>query len=136
MSGTGIVTDPIADMLTRIRNGINARHMRIRMPLSKTKVRIAECLKSEGFIEEYEVDRGKHPETLTVQLKYDHNRECVITGLKRISRPGLRTYVGSADIPIVRNGLGVAILSTSAGVLTDREARRRKVGGELVCKVW
>lgn len=136
MKHMGVVSDPIADMLTRIRNGMNARHIRVRMPLSKMKVRIAECLKGEGFVEDYEVDRSQHPPTLSVQLKYDHNRECVITGLKRVSRPGLRTYVASRDIPIVRNGLGVAIISTSKGVLTDREARRQQVGGELVCKVW
>jgi len=136
MRGSGLVTDPVADMLTRIRNGMNARHMRVPMPLSKMKVRIAECLKSEGFIEDYEVDRGKHPPTLTVQLKYDQNRECVITGLKRISRPGLRTYVGTDQIPTVRQGLGIAILSTSSGVLTDREARRKNIGGELLCTVW
>ena len=136
MKGTGIVSDPIADMLTRIRNGMNARHMKVPMPLSKLKVRIAECLKAEGFIEDFEVDRSRHPATLTVQLKYDHNRECVITGMKRMSRPGLRRYVGSTDIPVVRNGLGVAIISTSDGVLTDREARRRNVGGELMCTVW
>ena len=136
MRNSGVVSDPIADMLTRIRNGMNARHMRVPMPLSKMKVRIADCLKAEGFIEDYDVDRGQHPPTLTVQLKYDHNRECVITGLKRLSRPGLRQYVGSDKIPVIRNGLGVAIISTSSGVITDREARRKNVGGELVCKVW
>jgi len=136
MKNTGVVTDPIADMLTRIRNGMNARHMRVIMPLSKLKIRIAECLKGEGFIEDFEVDRAKHPPTLSVQLKYDHNRECVITGLRRESRPGLRRYVRNTEIPVVRNGLGVAILSTSTGVITDREARRRKVGGELLCTIW
>jgi len=136
MKNTGVVSDPIADMLTRIRNGMNARHLRVPMPLSKMKVSIAECLKSEGFLEDFDVDRSKSVATLTVALKYDHNRECVITGIKRISRPGLRSYVGAADIPVVRNGLGVAIVSTSKGILTDREARRQNVGGELVCKVW
>ena len=136
MKGSGVVTDPIADMLTRIRNGMNARHMRVPMPLSNTKIRIAECLKSEGFIDDFDVDRSKFPAELTVQLKYDATRECVITGLKRVSRPGLRTYVRTRDIPIVRSGLGIAILSTSKGVLTDREARRQQVGCELLCKVW
>jgi small subunit ribosomal protein S8 len=136
MKNTGVVSDPIADMLTRIRNGMNARHMRVPMPLSKVKVKIAECLKSEGFIEDFEVDRSKSIPTLTVELKYDHHRECVITGLKRMSRPGLRSYVRSSEIPVVRSGLGVAIVSTSKGILTDREARRQHVGGELVCKVW
>jgi small subunit ribosomal protein S8 len=133
---TAVIIDPISDMLTRIRNGINARHMRVPMPLSKLKVRVAECLKSEGFIEDFEVDRTAQPATLTVRLKYDHNRECVITGLKRVSRPGLRRYVATGEIPVVRNGLGVAILSTSSGVMTDREARRQHVGGELLCTVW
>ena len=131
-----VITDPVSDMLTRIRNGINARHMKVPMPLSKLKIHIADCLKEEGFIEDYEVQRAAHPPTLTVQLKYDQNRECVITGLKRVSRPGLRRYVGSRDIPVIRNGLGVSIVSTSQGVMTDREARRRKLGGELVCTVW
>jgi small subunit ribosomal protein S8 len=136
MKNTGVVSDPIADMLTRIRNGMNARHMKVPMPLSKMKVQIAECLKSEGFIEDFEVDTSKPISTLTVQLKYDHRRDCVITGLKRQSSPGLRSYVRAGDIPVVRNGLGVAIVSTSKGVLTDREARRQHVGGELVCTVW
>lgn len=132
----GVVNDPIGDMLMRIRNGINARHMKVPMPLSKLKIHIAECLKTEGFIEDFEVQRQVKQPTLTVQLKYDHNREPVITGLKRVSRPGLRRYVPSGAIPVIRNGLGVAILSTSSGVMTDREARRRRVGGELVCTVW
>jgi small subunit ribosomal protein S8 len=131
-----VVNDPIADMLTRIRNGINARLMRVSMPLSNLKVRIAECMKLEGFIEGYEVSREGTRGTLTVQLKYDSNRECVITGLKRVSRPGLRRYVRTAEIPTVRNGLGIAILSTSQGVMTDRDARRQNMGGELLCTVW
>lgn len=133
---SGVINDPISDMLTRIRNGINARHMKVPMPLSKIKIRIADCLKAEGFIEDYEVQRAVSPPTLTVQLKYDHNRECVITGLKRVSRPGLRRYVRSDDIPVIRNGLGISIISTSRGVMTDREARQQNVGGELVCTVW
>jgi small subunit ribosomal protein S8 len=133
---SGVINDPISDMLTRIRNGINARHMKVPMPLSKIKIRIADCLKQEGFIEDYEVQRAVSPPTLTVQLKYDHNRECVITGLKRVSRPGLRRYVRSDDIPVIRNGLGISIISTSSGVMTDREARQKNVGGELVCTVW
>ena len=131
-----VISDPVSDMLTRIRNGINARHMRVPMPLSKVKLRIAECMKSEGFIEDFEVAREGTRGTLTVQLKYDNNRECVITGLKGVSRPGLRRYVATEEIPVVRNGLGVAIISTSSGVMTDREARRQRVGGELLCTVW
>ena len=131
----GVVNDPIADMLTRIRNGINARHVKVPMPNSRLKIRIAEVLKEEGFIEDYEVSTGERP-LLTVQLKYDLNREPVVTGLKRMSRPGLRQYVRADAIPTIRNGLGIAILSTSRGVMTDREARRQRVGGELVCTVW
>ncbi len=132
----GVVNDPIADMLTRIRNGINARHMKVPMPSSKLKERVAKVLEAEGFIEGYDVQAGVHQPTLTIQLRYDRNRDPVITGLKRVSRPGLRQYVGADAIPSVRNGLGTAILSTSSGVLTDREARRQGVGGELMCTVW
>lgn len=131
-----VITDPVADMLTRIRNGINARHVKVPMPLSKMKVRIADVLKAEGFIEDYEVAKQAEKPTLTIQLRYDRNRDPVITGLKRVSRPGLRQYVRSDRIPSIRNGLGIAILSTSKGVMTDREARRQSLGGELVCTVW
>jgi small subunit ribosomal protein S8 len=131
-----VITDPIADMLTRIRNGINARHVKVPMPLSKLKVRIADVLKSEGFIEDYEVAKTGEKPLLTIQLRYDRNRDPVITGLKRVSRPGLRQYVRSDRIPTIRNGLGVAILSTSRGVMTDREARRQSLGGEFICTVW
>ncbi len=132
---SGVVNDPVADMLTRIRNSINARHMKVPMPLSRLRERIAEVLKSEGFIDGFEVQRQAKP-TITIQLKYDHNRDPVISGLKRVSRPGLRRYVPTDEIPTIRNGLGVAILSTSRGVMTDREARRQGVGGELMCTVW
>jgi small subunit ribosomal protein S8 len=134
---SGVVTDPIADMLTRVRNAINARHTKVPMPLSKMKTRIAEVLKIEGFIEGYEVEKsGAGQPMLTIQLRYDANRDPVITGLKRISRPGLRRYVQVEEIPTIRNGLGIAIVSTSKGVMTDREARRQRLGGELVCTVW
>lgn len=133
----GVINDPIADMLTRIRNSLNARHTKVPMPLSKTKVRIAEVLKAEGFIEDYEVQDMQGPAgTLSIQLRYDSNRDPVITGIKRVSRPGLRQYVNSDSIPSIRNGLGIAIVSTSRGVMTDREARRERVGGELMCTVW
>ncbi|MGF1509651.1 MAG: 30S ribosomal protein S8 [Myxococcota bacterium] len=132
-----MVNDPIADMLTRIRNGINARHMKVPMPSSKLKIRVAEVLKQEGFVEDFEVaESPDNKPTLTIQLRYDRNRDPVITGLKRVSRPGLRRFVRVGEIPTVRNGLGVAILSTSSGVLTDRQARRQGVGGELMCTVW
>ena len=132
----GVINDPISDMLTRIRNGINARHRKVPMPWSNLKERVAKVLKSEGFIEDFEIQDGTPFKVLTVQLRYDRNRDPVITGLKRISRPGLRQYVRADAIPSVRNGLGVAILSTSSGVLTDREARRQRIGGELMCTVW
>lgn len=132
----GVINDPVADMLTRIRNGINARHVKVPMPHSKLKERVADVLKREGFIESYEVGDGTPRPTLTIMLRYDRNRDPVITGLKRISRPGLRQYVNADSIPTIRNGLGVAILSTSRGVMTDREARRERVGGELMCTVW
>ncbi|MEL7372617.1 MAG: 30S ribosomal protein S8 [Myxococcota bacterium] len=131
----GVVNDPIADMLTRIRNGINARHVKVPMPSSKMKVRIAEVLKSEGFIEDFSVEDGL-PKILTINLRYDRNRDPVITGIKRVSRPALRQYVNADKIPSIRNGLGIAVLSTSQGVKTDREARRLRLGGELVCTVW
>ncbi|MCB9655509.1 MAG: 30S ribosomal protein S8 [Deltaproteobacteria bacterium] len=131
----GVVNDPIADMLTRIRNAINARHMKVPMPLSNLKLHIAEVLKAEGFIADFDVQRTAKP-TLTVLLRYDHNREPVISGIKRVSRPGLRRYVSKDRIPTIRNGLGIAIVSTSQGVMTGREARRLNTGGELVCTVW
>jgi len=133
---SGVINDPVSDMLTRIRNGINARHMKVPMPWSKLKERVAKVLKAEGFIEDFEIQEAEPTSVLTIQLRYDRNRDPVITGLKRISRPGLRQYVRADSIPSVRNGLGVAILSTSSGVLTDREARRQRVGGELMCTVW
>lgn len=132
----GVINDPIADMLTRIRNGINARHVKVLMPHSKLKARVADVLAREGFIESFEVVEGEPRPTLAIQLRYDRNRDPVITGLKRVSRPGLRRYVKAEAIPTIRNGLGVAILSTSRGVMTDREARREHVGGELMCTVW
>ncbi|MBX2811843.1 MAG: 30S ribosomal protein S8 [Myxococcales bacterium] len=132
----GVINDPIADMLTRIRNGINARHVKVPMPHSKLKERVAEVLKREGFIESFEIGTVTERPLLTIQLRYDRNRDPVITGLKRVSRPGLRQYVNVESIPTIRNGLGVAILSTSRGVMTDREARRERVGGELMCTVW
>lgn len=131
-----VMNDPIADMLTRIRNAINARQVKVPMPSSKVKTRIAEVLKSEGFIQDFSTEKVPNGIKLTVELRYDDNRESVITGIKRISSPGLRRYVRSGEIPTVRNGLGIAILSTSSGVITDREARKRGVGGELIATVW
>lgn len=130
-----MMTDPIADMLTRLRNAKVARLDRTEMPLSKLKMRVAGILKQEGYIDDYKVE-GEKPGSLTVFMKYGRDRECAFSGLRRSSRPGRRYYVGFKDIPKVRNGLGVAILSTSHGVMTDRTAREQKVGGEVLCEVW
>ncbi len=127
--------DPIADMLTRIRNGQNASLSTVVMPHSKMKESIARLLKQEGYISEHESTGEKQHKTLSVKLKYA-DRRGVIEGLKRISRPGIRTYVKGSDIPRVRGGLGVAILSTSHGVMTGREARKQNFGGEVLCYIW
>ncbi|WP_439425849.1 30S ribosomal protein S8 [Oenococcus alcoholitolerans] len=131
------MTDPIADFLTRIRNANLVRHETVEAPASKIKLNIAKILKSEGFITDYQVlDTANKQGLISLTLKYGPNRERVITGLKRISKPGLRSYVPADSIPKVLNGLGVAILSTSEGVLTDKEARNRKIGGEVLAYVW
>ncbi|PID72592.1 MAG: 30S ribosomal protein S8 [Desulfobulbus propionicus] len=130
------MSDPLADMLTRIRNGVKARFDSVEMPLSKIKVNVAKVLKQEGYITDYHViDKGIQG-TLKIDLKYGQNNEQVITGIKRTSKPGLRQYKKSAQIPKVMSGLGVAILTTSQGVMSDREARRLGIGGELLCEVW
>jgi small subunit ribosomal protein S8 len=130
-----MMTDPIADMLTRIRNAGLARLDRTEIPFSKVKLRIAEILKQEGFLDDVRVDES-HPAKLTVFLKYDRDRKCAILGLKRASRPGRRIYVGYESIPKVLNGMGISIVSTSRGLMTDRAAREKRVGGELLCEVW
>ena len=130
------MTDPIADMLTRIRNGITSRHERIELPSSKLKVELAKILKSEGFISNFKVvEEGTQP-TLRVYLKYSDDGEPVIHGIERISRPGRRVYRGKEEIPQVLGGLGLAIVSTSQGVLSGQEAARKGVGGEVLCQVW
>jgi small subunit ribosomal protein S8 len=130
-----MVTDPIADMLTRVRNAGQARHRRVDMPVSKLKVELARILKDNHYIHDFKVlDDGKHG-VLRLYLKYFQEKP-VIRELKRVSRPGLRRYVSVPDIPRVRNGLGMAILSTSKGVMTDRQARQEKVGGELLAVIW
>ena len=126
------MTDPIADMLTRIRNANQMRNKDVSMPTSKMKVEIAKILDSEGFIEKYTVKDN----TLTLTLKYGQNKERVITGLKRISKPGLRVYAGADEIPSVLNGLGIAIISTPKGVMTDKLARKNNVGGEVIAYIW
>ena len=133
-----MLTDPIADMLTRVRNANTAKHDEVRMPSSKQKVALAQVLKDEGYISSYETapsPRGVG-EVLTIHMKYSEERERTISGLRRISTPGLRVYRKSKDVPRVLGGLGVAVLSTSNGLMSDREARKRKVGGEVLCYVW
>ncbi|HYC90183.1 MAG TPA: 30S ribosomal protein S8 [Thermoanaerobaculia bacterium] len=133
------MTDPIADMLTRIRNGITSHHDRVEMPVSKLKVEVAKILKSEGFISNYKVlaaEEGKVQGTLRVYLKYSDNGEPVIHGIERVSRPGRRVYRGKEELPKVLGGLGLAIVSTSRGVLSGAEAARTGVGGEVLCQVW
>jgi len=131
-----MVTDPIADMLARIRNGSLAEHEKVDIPASKLKVRLAEILKEEGFIKNFRLIEEKPQSVLRVYLKYGPGQERVISGLRRVSKPGRRLYVGADRIPTVLGGMGVAILSTPRGVLTDRESRKAKVGGEVLCYVW
>ena len=130
------MTDPIADLLTRIRNGNKAKFEKVVVPSSKLKVNIVEILKQEGYVTDYEVVKGDYQGKIEISLKYDLNKESIITGLKRISKPGLRIYVGKDDIPKVLNGMGIAILSTPNGLLTDRNARKKGLGGEVLCEVW
>ncbi len=132
------VTDPIADMLTRIKNAGMARHLQVGMQTSKLREAIARILKEEGFIQDYEILPGKASSTLLIHLKYTQERHPrpVITGLERVSKPGRRAYCQKQDIPWVRSGLGISIVSTSKGVMTGREARRLGVGGEVICNVW
>jgi small subunit ribosomal protein S8 len=129
-------TDPIADMLTRIRNGSSARHEKVVVPASRLKMRIAEVLKDEGYIQDFVRHDDGVQGSITILLKYTPEREPAISEIKRVSKPGLRRYVPTTEIPRILNGLGIAILSTSKGVMVDREARKQKVGGELICTVW
>jgi len=131
-----MMTDPIADMLTRIRNGALARHDRVEMPHSRLKEHVAGVMKSEGYVDDVRVSEGEEPKTLTVLLRYGRDRESAIDGLRRVSTPGRRVYVRHDRIDRVCSGMGISILSTSRGVMTDREARRQRVGGELLCEVW
>ena len=132
------MTDPIADMLTRLRNANVAMHDQVRMPSSKQKEALAAILQKEGYIEGFEVadDAGRPGRVLTVTMKYSPERQRTISGLRRVSKPGLRVYSKSDKVPRVLGGLGVAIVSTSQGLMTDREARQRRVGGEILCFVW
>lgn len=131
-----MMTDPIADMLTRIRNAAMARHDRVEMPHSKLKEHLAAVLKSEGYIDDVRVSEGEEQRQLTLVLRYGRDRQSAIDGLRRVSTPGRRVYVRHDRIGRVCSGMGISILSTSRGVMTDREARRQRVGGELLCEVW
>lgn len=130
------MTDPIADMLTRIRNANQNRAKEVVMPSSKMKETIAAILKEEGYIANYSVEKNDVQNILTLTLKYGKNKERVITGLKRISKPGLRVYANAEEVPYVLNGLGIAIISTSKGVMTDKEARKNNIGGEVIAYIW
>ncbi len=133
------MSDPIADMLTRIRNAIQREHPAVSIPHSKTKEAIAQVLKDEGYIEDYQVLPERPQAVLRLKLKYTgdrRNRRSIITGLDRVSKPGRRIYVGKTDIPWVLNGMGIAVLTTSRGVMTGQQARRQGVGGEVLCRVW
>lgn len=133
-----VMTDPIADMFTRIRNAAQARHDTVDLPWSRIKERIARILVEEGYLQEVKKVKAKNwaGDELRIQLKFDKNRHPVISGLRRISKPSMRVYVGVEEIPPVRKGLGISILSTPKGILVDREAQRAKVGGEWICSVW
>ena len=129
------ISDPVADMLTRIRNAVMVRHDSVLIPSSKIKVAIAKILKEEGFIADYEINKGKTHPNIKIQLKYDEKNEPMIESLERVSKPGLRVYVGQNEIPRVAGGLGIAIVSTSKGVMTGQEAWHKGIGGELLCYV-
>jgi small subunit ribosomal protein S8 len=130
------MTDPIADMLTRVRNATTAMQETVTMPSSKQKVAIADILRREGYIEDYQVSGGELGPQLTIALKFGQNRERTITGIKRISKPGLRVYAKRDTLPRVLGGLGIAIISTSQGLMTDRQAKKAGAGGEVICYVW
>jgi len=130
------MTDPIADMLTRIRNAITARKAKVIMPASKMKARIAEVLREEGFVGVISSEEDGKQGLLSIELRYDNNNHNAIQGIRRVSKPGQRTYARHTGLPKVRSGLGIAILTTSKGVMTEREARKQGLGGELLCEVW
>ena len=130
------MTDPIADMLTRIRNGVSAKHDSVLMPSSKIKVAIAKVLKDEGFIREFGIEADGSRSMLKIELSYTGRKEPVLSGIKRVSKPGLRVYVQKREIPRVYNGLGIAILSTPKGVMGGQQAWRQQTGGEILCYVW
>jgi small subunit ribosomal protein S8 len=130
------VTDPIADLLTRVRNAVAARHRYVLVPASKLKVAIARIMKEEGFIGGFELSRDRPQPAIRIWLKYTEDRQPVLSGLQRVSKPGRRVYAGRRDIPWVQSGMGVAVLSTPRGVMTGRKARKLGVGGEVLCHIW
>ena len=130
------MTDPVADMLTRIRNANIAGHAAVEIPASKMKKNIADILVKEGFIKSYEIIEAENQDIIRVQMKYGANKAKVITGIKKISKPGLKVYAKADEVPRVLGGLGIAIISTSSGLITDKEARKLGVGGEVICYVW
>ena len=132
----GFANDPIADMLTRIRNANQMRYIEVEVPASKMKMEIARILKEEGFISDYSVKKNDVQNIIVLNLKYGEKKERVITGLKRISKPGLRVYAKAEEVPTVLNGLGIAIVSTSQGVMTDKQARNASLGGEVLAYIW
>ena len=132
----GFANDPIADMLTRIRNANQMRYKEVEVPASKIKIEIARILKEEGFIADYKVKKNDVQSIIVLSLKYGDKKERVITGLKRISKPGLRVYVKAEELPRVLNGLGIAIVSTSKGIMTDKNARKNSLGGEVLAYIW
>ncbi|MDH7497085.1 MAG: 30S ribosomal protein S8 [Syntrophomonadaceae bacterium] len=131
-----VMTDPIADFLTRIRNANQVMHKTVEIPASKVKLAIAEIMKQEGYIKDYEFLADDKQGVIRVYLKYGPDKQKVITGIKRISKPGLRVYVGKAEVPRVLGGLGTAVISTSQGLMTDKAARKRGLGGEVICYIW
>ena len=131
-----VVTDPIADMLTRIRNANQMKYKEVLVPTSKLKVEIANILKNEGYINGYKIEKTENGSMMVLELKYGAKKETGITGLKRISKPGLRVYAKKEEIPTVLNGLGIAIISTSKGLMVDREARKQNLGGEVLAYIW
>ncbi len=131
-----MMTDPIADMLARIRNGLQARHATVDIPASKIKTEIARILKAQGFIKNYKFIQDNKQGMLKITLKYDENKRPVIVEMEKVSKPGRKVYAKSDEIPEVKEGLGVAIVSTSRGIMTDKDARKERVGGEIICTVW
>jgi len=131
-----VMTDPISDMLTRIRNGIMVRKEQVDMPSSRLKLELARILKAEGFIKNFKIIQEDKKESLRIFLKYDDQKKPAILGMERVSKPGRRVYVTVDEMPLVRKGMGILIVSTNKGLMTDHEARRQRLGGELICKVW